>query len=556
MRDYRKLAIPVLALCLMACAKESREAGGLVQHTITAGISAETKAELKADDDTKVLWSAGEVVDVWVGETAYTFTGENASAAASTTFRGTAPADLGTWVLVSPQGAGTGKSGKVISASLPATQTAVADGFDPDAALIAGLGTGATVTCKHLYSGISFTLSGSGVRSVCLRGNAGEKIAGEFSFDISGGTPVISGGTSETIVLNAPGGETFQSGKWYYILCLPVTFSKGITITADDGSEVGYYQTSDPISFSRTRIKRVTEDLSGRMSWEAAKSQVYYGPQNSFIISPGETLVFDVRPRKIVGAWQRSGLQATEASLPSTPVILWGGESISWSSISDGKLTVTASSTPGRSLIAINKGEEILWSYLIWVKGDISETTLPNGKKLLPPLGSDCYFQWGRKDPLLSDASQLGNEYQGLDNSIKHPGEFIKGVASAWDWFCGAAIGDQDATLWGGDSGLKTVWDPCPRGYRVPSEADIADIAEDPVSFFTTENGFPELGILGRREQSTVDYNPGHRSYWTRHIYGAYASGFIITYYYTEPETIEFDGFFRDQALPLRCVRE
>ena len=178
----RHFILPVLALCLVACTKEeSREAGGLVKHTITAGIEGATKVQLNPEADTKVLWTKEEDVDVWVGETSYPFKGQNATAKASTTFEGTAPANLGTWVLVSPQGASTGKSGDVITATLPAVQTAVAGGFDSSAAIVTGLGTGATVTCKHLYSGIRFKLTETGIRSVSLRGNNGEKIAGTFS---------------------------------------------------------------------------------------------------------------------------------------------------------------------------------------------------------------------------------------------------------------------------------------------------------------------------------------------------------------------------------------
>ena len=254
----RHFILPVLALCLVACTKEeSREAGGLVKHTITAGIEGATKVQLNPEADTKVLWTKEEDVDVWVGETAYPFKGQNAAAKASTTFEGTAPAYLGTWVLVSPQGASTGKSGDVITATLPAVQTAVAGGFDTNAAIVAGLGTGATVTCKHLYSGIRFKLTETGIKSVSLRGNNGEKIAGTFSFDIiSTGSPVITGGSSETIVLNAPGGGTFATGTWYYMLCLPTTFSKGVTITADKGgSSVSYVTTDDSVVFQRTELK-------------------------------------------------------------------------------------------------------------------------------------------------------------------------------------------------------------------------------------------------------------------------------------------------------------
>lgn len=563
----RHFIIPVLALCLVACAKESREAGGLVQHTITAGIEGATKVQIIADpadvNKAKVLWSEREVVDVWVGETAYEFTGQNASAAASTTFEGAAPADLGTWLLVYPQGAGKSKSGNVITATLPAVQTAVAGSFDTNAALIAGLGAGATVTCKHLYSGIRFKLTETGIKTVSLRGNNGEMIAGTFSFDISGGSPVITGGSSETIVLNAPGGGTFMPETWYYILCLPTTFSKGVTITADKGSSVDYVSTDGSVVFKRTELKSRESLTFGNWKTIGTAGTVYYGHANTICLEPKpeESTTIDVAPYLTTAKWQRSGIPATSATLPTSVSTVWGNSIASLSISPDRKtITIKAAASEGSSLIAIKNGETILWSYLIWVKSSFSETTLPNGKKLLPPLGDNCFFQWGRKDPLLSDASQLGNEDHGLENSIQHPSHFIKGAENAWDWFCDGYLSNQDATLWGGDSCRKTVWDPCPQGYRVPSEEEIVDLTSEPVpvSFYTSENGFQELGILGRKAQSTtVEFYPNNRSYWTRDVlaYG-YASGLIITYSYTDPDTIAFDGFFRDQGLPVRCVME
>ena len=531
-----------------------------MKHTITAGIEGATKVQIVADpaheNKAKVLWSAGEVVDVWVGETAYEFTGQNASAALSTTFEGTAPANLGTWVLVYPQGASTGKSGNVITATLPAVQTAVAGSFDTNAAIVAGLGTGATVTCKHLYSGIRFKTGRPGVTAVTLKGNNGEKIAGTFSFSFSDGIPVAGAGTEEEITLTAPDGSTFNPDSWYYILSLPCTFTDGVTLTSYAGSQIGTVSSENP--FSRGIIRQVAS-LASAMTWETA---IYYGSQNTFCTTVDDPVVdlpveieIDVTPKMIGENWQRT-LTPAPYGTPKSAKKLWGSATCTLS----GTTLTVSSSSEGSSLIAIKDSNypddpkgTILWSFLIWVKSSFSETPLTNGKILLPPLGDNCYFQWGRKDPLLSNAPQRENAH-GIDNSIKYPLHFIVGASSALDWFC-QSIENQDATLWGGDSGPKTVWDPCPQGYRVPSEAEMTS---EPVSFYTPANGFQELGILGRDAQSpTVYYNPDHRSYWTRDVlaYGN-ASGLVITYYETDPSAIDFDGFERDQGLPLRCIRE
>lgn len=532
MKTFNRPCILALVFALLSCTKEPRENGGLVRHSLTAGIEGATKTQLKEDDATKVLWSAREGVTVWVDGSAYSFSGTNTSAAASTTFEGDAPQHLGTWVLVSPHGASSAIHSGTVTATLPAEQSAVAGGFDPSAALLSGLGSGTSVTCRHLYSGIRFQLSQSGVRSVSLSGNNGEKIAGEFTFRLTAESPVISEGTSRTIVLHAPAGGTFATGVWYYILCLPATFTQGITLTADNGTQVGNYTTLTATDFSRTKIKNMTGNLDERMLW--GNVQVYYGPANSFSLRPGEITSFDVGPRKIYGSWQRSGIAAS-ADEPDGVQTLWGD---STASLSGTTLSVTAASAEGSSLIAVKKGETTLWSYLIWVTATApAETTIPGGAVILPPLGGNCYFQWGRKDPLLSGTSRAANQgADGLSYSISHPLEYIMGPGSPYDWFGNV----QDVTLWG-DGGEKTVWDPCPDGYRVPSESNFSAI-----DFTYLENNFPALGYV-----HDSGYYPTMRTYWTRTVSDKFSTALDDSDY---PQI--FYGQNRKIASPVRCIKE
>ena len=308
MRVY-KLAVFV-AMALWSCSKEPRESGGLVLHTISAGIGETTKTQL-ATEYSSVFWSVGDEVDVWVGETAYEFTSTLKETANQSLFQGLAPADMGTsWVLVYPKGASTGKSGSVISATLPATQTARANSYDPSAALLYGVSrTTSSTTCKHLYSGIRIMFTQTGIRRVSLRGNAGEKIAGDFTFDFSGDTPSISGGTSETIVLNAPGGGTFETGKWYFILCLPTVFSRGITITADNGSQVGYFTTETSTTFTRSIIKNKESFTINNWANIGSAGTVHYGPANTICLQTEASTTIDVTPWLTTAGWQRSGLE-------------------------------------------------------------------------------------------------------------------------------------------------------------------------------------------------------------------------------------------------------
>lgn len=99
-----------------------------------------------------------------------------------------------------------------------------------------------------------------------------------------------------------------------------------------------------------------------------------------------------------------------------------------------------------------------------------------------------AFFQWGRKDPFMWSNSGMDSRYNqelvasdtDLATAIANPGiiyGYINagGVNSQADW----QNREHRTDLWGGvnnttnwydpsGSGVKTVYDPCPKGYRVP----------------------------------------------------------------------------------------
>lgn len=529
-----------VTIALLSCSKEPRESSGLVRHTITAGIAGSTKTELAAGNNSQVMWSVGDKVDVWVGETPYEFTSQVSEVAMYSTFEGFAPADMGTWVLVYPKGASSSQSGNTVSATLPPVQTARVNSYDPSAALIFGVSQSSSVTCKHLYSGIRLMFTQSGIRRVSLRGNAGEKIAGDFTFSFSGdGSPSISSGTSETIILNAPDGGTFETGQWYFILCLPTVFSQGITITADNGSEVGFFTTAASTTFTRAIIKNKQDFTIDNWADVSTVGKVHYGPANTICLQAGSSTTVDVTPQLTTARWQRSGLETTaDAVVPDGCEVLWGDASASYAAK---KLTVSASAA-GSSLVAIKKGSTILWSFLVWATAsEPASIDLPSGAKLQEPLGGELYFQWGRKDPLRKGFYVENQGNNGLAYSIQHPTQYINGTGEIHDWYANTYT-HADASLWE-DEGSKTVWDPCPRGWRVPSESFFSYLDEG------TDYGFHPLGCLVGNAVLT-DYED-YMYYWTS-TPAMYGSNCLSDY--DDPFGICSEG--RSMAMPVRCVKE
>ena len=169
-------------------------------------------------------------------------------------------------------------------------------------------------------------------------------------------------------------------------------------------------------------------------------------------------------------------------------------------SYADGYVTITMPETPhtGNAVVAVRDASDvILWSWHIWVPADevaadpagasmVGGTILDrNLGALIAPTASETpltvealglYYQWGRKDPFLGpkdfsdypskvgvagaaftkDANQRTVEY-----GIANPNVYSYGAGSC-DW-----LTEPVADLWEKD-GKKTIYDPCPVGYKVP----------------------------------------------------------------------------------------
>ena len=547
--------LSILFLGLLACERQEMAVvteplpPELVEHTLYAstpgGDEPQTRTLVSALDDNKVLWSAHERISILSGEGNYLFEGKNDAISASAGFSGLGPADLGSYIALYPYNLSASYDGTYVSTALPPYQLGKDGSFADGYLVTADDATGNSISFNHLCSGLRFMVNRGDIKAVIIRGNNGEKIAGNFRFRFaSEDTPVAESGTEECVTLTPSSGSTFKAGKYYYMIILPTVFSKGFTLMADNGSQIGELRFNSSVTFSVGLFKNITGNLDERMTWTTPSSQVYYGNENSFCLRPGKTISFDVNPRKIYGTWQRSGLPAS-VPVPDAAQVLWGDGAISSAALADGKLTVTASGTPGSALVAIKKGSTILWSFLVWVTtSEPASIDLPSGAKLQEPLGGQLYFQWGRKDPLRAGCSYVGNQGDnGLTYSIQHPDQYINLGASTYDWFTNNTENPDD-NLWGGSLGSKTVWDPCPAGWRVPSWSAFSGLPDN-------DGRFTDLGFLS---VDAVRYSSSTVTYWTASPSGTL--GYACAFVNNGGGESDYEGNIRALAAPVRCVKE
>jgi hypothetical protein len=226
------------------------------------------------------------------------------------------------------------------------------------------------------------------------------------------------------------------------------------------------------------------------------------------------------------------------------------------------KFNITGSTKyAGNAVIGIFDVEyNCIWSWHIWYYPDFLEK-LQIGyqgkvKKKLPkhydigvlsaPLGYDgegkyLYYQWGRKDPFREDYFrkkwQLRPDEKIITTGIQNPDAFINGLSHSsgnlWDSAAPKSISINQsgiASYFGFTRrSIKTIYDPCPRGFKVPGE-DIyhyldkssPDIIKHGITFYTLDKGTILLqarGYLGENHSSGEKVSRMDRGgyFWTAH---------------------------------------
>lgn len=256
-------------------------------------------------------------------------------------------------------------------------------------------------------------------------------------------------------------------------------------------------------------------------------------PSNCYMINAAKTYSFDatVIGNGDAGIIADAGFHTTSAGIdPKSAKLMWEDSEgfISGVSLVKGKVLFTAEKNVGNAMIAVFDGAgTVLWSWHIWGVGDTmpedeevsSQATISANSTLkvkytvmdrtLGALSKTSYFttlyQWGRKDPIPNStvyyvdgqASEIETTYPvhkpgsaadaTILTSIQHPECIIDDYkGQAGDWLASDKTNKYNL-LWGdnnttyvfnkskpaagkGWTNGKTIYDPCPSGYRVSSK--------------------------------------------------------------------------------------
>ena len=206
------------------------------------------------------------------------------------------------------------------------------------------------------------------------------------------------------------------------------------------------------------------------------------GTSNCYMISSPDSYFFDASVK---------GNSNESVGSPVEVEVLWEtknttaevsvGDIVNNVILTDGTIYFEATGTPGNALIAVKDATgTIIWSWHIWVSDydpDENYCTYLSGAVMMDrnlgalncgydPESFGLLYQWGRKDPLLgsADGSQtfattapvVNKQQFNVSNPVEYT--FANPIHRVDDL-------NNDASAWGR---TKTMYDPCPPGWRVP----------------------------------------------------------------------------------------
>lgn len=576
-------------------------ADSLLSKTVMGG---ETSDEYRA-----VLWEYGDEVYVSNGTDASKFVSSTKEKSQSTLLEG----DLSSgsyYYAAYPYAAVDSFESSTFSLTLPSTQTYFKDGVNSGSFPMVAYSIDTDLKFKNLcglfvlqltgekaITSISFSGKDKDSNDVAVAGMAG--VTMDYSEE-----PVLdltnSSETEITLKCSNPVQLSPSNATSFHFVLPESSFgSFRLLITADDGSTM-IVNSEKPLSIKRSMRTTTSPlqyvpysiDTSNSVDLSANDQTA-----NCYIVSEPGVYNFDAvkgnysssnyygsleNIESVEVLWESFGSDLKPSKGDLIMAVSYDGYNIHFATNEDFK--------EGNALIAARgKDDAILWSWHIWFTDKPIDQVYPNGagsmmdrnlgatESAVGEVGSlGLMYQWGRKDPFLGSSSisapvkaassitwpesiALNLSSEVMDYSIKHPTTFIQGNYNFNDDWCDSNEGDF---RWTSTDSDKSIYDPCPAGYRVPDGTFWANAGLTNLSYNKEFYGlnicedfwYPASGNLYNGSITSM----GIGRYWT----SSYSDNSRYPYYISHLYIRETGGIllnavtYKSLGASVRCFKE
>lgn len=569
----------LVSALLGACAREEVPVS---EGTICA-IMESDQTRTSVSDGGRFAWSTGDMV--WIKTTNGSVAGTLSSGAGTAYATFTAGAFIGELEddAVYPYNSGHSVSGTQLCVVLPSSYDLGSNLANTNAAMY-GVNVDGTIRFNHLAGVMRFKFKNVPAGTDKFQITLDKKISGTFTADLTADLPVIetktTGNASEkTVTLNFDPLTSVSDICLYVPLPVGTYTTLGLELWAGNKSVWSYTNTvTNTISRKTLKLMPVVnmgESVGGEIEGRIVDLSEN-GTANSYIVSAAGTYKFTPakgNSSESVGSiasaevlWETFGTDMTPSVGDLVKGVKYEGGVISFETPSEFK--------EGNAVIAAKDASgTILWSWHIWLTDQPEGQVYYNdaGTMMDRNLGATSatpgdvgalglLYQWGRKDPFLGSSSISSSRQAkstltwpsavSSDSSngtiayaTANPTTFI--TYNNCDWYYYVFPDSTDNTRWTTSESSKSIYDPCPAGWRVPDGGDngvwskalgSSDYSED-YPYDSTNEGMNFSGKFGsasiiwypasgyrRHSDGSLDYVGYYGGYWSaspfdNHVY-------------------------------------
>ena len=505
---FRLFSMMALAGVLLgSCAVEDAPVS---ERTICA-IMESDQTRTSVSDGGRFAWSTGD--KVWIKTANGSVAGTLSSGAGTAYATFTTGAFIGELEddAVYPYNSGHSVSGTQLSVVLPSSYDLGSNLANTNAAMY-GVNVDGTIRFNHLAGVMRFKFKNVPAGTDKFQITLDKKISGTFTADLTADLPVIetkaTGNASEkTVTLNFDPLTSVSDICLYVPLPVGTYTTLGLDLWAGNKSVWSYTNTvTNTISRKTLKLMPVVnmgESVGGEIE-RGIVNLSENGTANSYIVSSAGTYKFT--PTK--------GNSSESVGSIASAVVLWESfgtdvtpnvgdlvKNVKYENVVITFETPSAYKEGNAVIAAKDASGKILWSWHIWLTdqpegqvyykdaGTMMDRNLGATSAIPGDVGAlGLLYQWGRKDPFLGSSSissdtlakstitwpsaVSSNSSNGtIAYATANPTTFITYYYSNSDWYY-TGSSSTDNTRWTTSESNKSIYDPCPAGWRVPDGGD------------------------------------------------------------------------------------